>query len=44
MKRMIAFMAILYSLMALTPVSAADLKPNIIFIMADDLGNADHRS
>jgi arylsulfatase A-like enzyme len=41
MKPMIAFMAVLCCLMALTPLYAAEQKPNIVFIMADDLGNAD---
>jgi len=38
MKRMIALMALLCSLVALTPLSAADPKPNILVIFGDDIG------
>ena len=38
MKRTIALMAVLCSLFALTPLYAADQKPNILVIMGDDIG------
>ena len=38
MKRAIALLAVLCSLVALTPLYAADQKPNILVIFGDDIG------
>ena len=41
MKTKLAFLAALSGLLSLFPARAEEAKPNVIFIMADDLGNAD---
>ena len=41
MKTKLAFLAVLSGLLSLFPARAEEAKPNVIFIMADDLGNAD---